>query len=231
MGTHDGHRDRMKKRFVSHGLDNFDDHNVLELLLFYAIPRADVNPLAHRLLETFTGLDGVLEAPIDELRKVPGVGNNTAVLLKLIPQVSRRYLLSKNMNEIILNSSTKAGDFFKPYFMYERDEVVYMACLDAKCKLISCKQISRGVVNTAEVSVRKIVELSLGQNASSVLISHNHTSGIAVPSREDELTTAQIKRALELVGISLADHIVVAGDDFVSMKDSGIFDKIRSARK
>jgi DNA repair protein RadC len=226
MGIHDGHRDRMKKRFLQHGLDNFDDHNVLELLLFYALPRRDLNPLAHELLERFGGLNGVFEATMEELLAVPGLGGSAAALLHLIPQVSRRYMISRGGGNDILDSSTKVGEFFVPRFMYEKDEVVYLACLDSKCKLLSCREISRGVVNSAEVSVRRIVELALNQNASSVVIAHNHASGLAIPSREDEVSTVRIKKALELVGIALADHVIVSGEDYVSMIDSGILNRV-----
>lgn len=222
MGIHDGHRDRMKQRFSEYGLDNFDDHNVLELLLFYAIPRADTNPLAHTLIKRFGSLAGVFEAPVEELKKVPGIGDNASLLLSLIPQVSRRYMMSKSTMDDILDSSQSAGRYIQPFFTYERHEVVYMICLDAKRRVICCRKMSSGNVNSAEVSVRKIAETALMQNATSVIVAHNHTSGIALPSSEDERTTLQLKAALALVGIELSDHIIVAGDDFVSLADSGL---------
>ena len=212
----------MKKRFAEHGLDNFDDHNVLELLLFYALPRQDTNTIAHELIDRFGSLADVFEAPIEELKKVRGVGEQAALFLSIIPQISRRYMVSKASDEIIINTSAKAGQYLMPRFAYERDEVVYMMCLDAKCRVLCCRELSRGVVNTAEISIRKMVELALGQNATAVILSHNHTSGIALPSAEDEATTRKIKSALSLVGINLADHIIVAGDDYVSMADSGM---------
>ena len=223
MSIHNGHRDRMKKRFVQHGLDNFDDHNVLELLLFYALPRGDVNPLAHALINHFGSLSAVLDAPLDELIAVSGIGENTAVLMKVIPQISRRYLISRGSMEDILNSTRKSGAYLIPYFYGERDEVVYMVCLDAKCKVINCKLMFRGSVNSASVSVRKIVENALAYNSTSVIIAHNHTSGIALPSEEDKLTTTLIANALRAVDIELTDHIIVADDDFVSLSDSGYF--------
>ncbi|HBD86610.1 MAG TPA: hypothetical protein DC001_04205 [Clostridiales bacterium] len=224
MGIHDGHRARMKKRFSEHGLDNFDDVNVIELLLFYALPRRDTNTVAHALLDRFGGLNGIFEAPITELMKVDGVGENAAMLLKLIPQTSRRYMISKGITYTnnILSSTTQAGKYIVPLFMYEKDEVVYMICLDSKCKVICCRQLSRGVVNSAEVSVRRIVEIALGNSAASVIIAHNHVNGLALPSREDELTTRRIYSALALVGIALTDHIIVAGEDYVSLADSGL---------
>lgn len=222
MGVHDGHRERMKKRFLEQGLDTFDDHNVLELLLFYAMPRKDTNPLAHKLIDHFGSLEAVFEAPAEELSKINGIGENTVTLLKLIPQVSRRYAIDKNKFDSILDSTTRAGDYLLARYMYERDEVVYIICLDPKRKVICCKQLFRGDVNSAEVSIRKIAELALAKNASSIILSHNHTSGIALPSREDELTTKRIKSVLDSMGIALIDHIIVAGDDYISMAESGI---------
>lgn len=222
MGVHDGHRDRMKKRFVHHGLDNFDDHSVLELLLFYVIPRKDTNELAHRLITHFGSLPAVFEARYEELLRVDGIGENAAVLLKLIPQVSRRYQISKTADERIIRTSEDAGRYLIPLYLYAREEIVYLLCLDSKCRLISHKELGRGALNQAEVSIRTIVETALGQNAAAVIISHNHVDGYAIPSREDELTTYRIRDALLLVGITLADHIIVCGNDFVSFADSGL---------
>lgn len=223
MSIHDGHRERMKKRFLEYGLENFDDHSVLELLLFYALPRVDVNPIAHKLINRFGSLSAVFDAPADELTKVAGINLNSALLIKLIPQVSRRYLMSRTSFEDILDSTEKAGRYLLPHFFAERDEVVYMICLDAKCKVLNCKLLFRGSVNSANVSIRKIVENALLYNATSVIIAHNHTSGIALPSQEDKLTTRRIENALHAVDVVLTDHIVVSDDDFVSMADNGFF--------
>jgi DNA repair protein RadC len=223
MGIHDGHRERMKEQFLNNGLDGFADHNVLELLLFFSIPRGDVNPLAHQLLDRFGSLSAVFDAPKEELLRVPGVGNNTATLIKLIPQMSRRYLVSRAGENEILNSSQKAGEYILPRFHGETDEVLYMICLDAKFKVLSCNCMGRGSVNSVNLSIRKIVENALLYNASSVILSHNHTSGIAIPSHEDETTTKEVAKALKMVDVELMDHIVVADDDFVSMADNGFF--------
>ena len=222
MSVHDGHRERIKNRFLEQGLDGFDDHNVLELLLFYALPRQDTNPLAHALLDYFGSLDAVLEAPREELLKVRGVGENAATLLKIIPAVSRRYEMAKNDFDDIIDSTQKAGSCLTARYLYERDEVVYVICLDAKRRVLCCKELFRGDVNSADVSIRKIAELAIAKNASAIILSHNHTSGIALPSREDEQTTKRIKAALESMNITLLDHIIVAGDDYISMAESGL---------
>jgi DNA repair protein RadC len=225
MSIHDGHRERIKKRFLEHGLESFEDHRVLELLLFYALPRTDVNPIAHTLIDKFGSLAAVFDAPMEELVKVPGVGMNTAEYIKLIPQVSRRYLISRVSFDDILDSTKKAGAYLLPHFYAERDEIVYMVCLDAKCKVLNCKLLFRGSVNSASVSIRRIVENALVYNSTSVIIAHNHTSGIAVPSEEDRITTRRIEQALKSVDIALTDHIVVADDDFISLADNGFFRK------
>ncbi|MEG0940960.1 MAG: DNA repair protein RadC [Oscillospiraceae bacterium] len=222
MSVHDGHRERMKNRLLEQGLDTFDDHNVLELLLFFSVPRQDTNPIAHELLDHFGSLEAVFEAPAEELAKINGIGDNSVALLRLIPEVSRRYIMDKNKFDNIIDTTQKAGAFLVPRYMFERDEVVFVICLDAKCKIICCKELFRGVPNSAEVSIRKIAELALAKNATSVILSHNHTSGIAIPSIEDEFTTKRIKTALETMGITLTDHIIVAGDDYISMAESSI---------
>lgn len=222
MGVHDGHRDRMKKRFVRHGLDNFDDHSVLELLLFYGIPRKDTNEMAHRLINRFGSLPAVFEARYEDLLRVEGIGENAAVLLSLIPQVCRRYQISKTADDRVIHTSEDAGRYLRPLYLCAREEIVYLMCLDAKSRLICLKELGRGSLNEVTISIRTIVETALTQNATAVILSHNHVDGLALPSREDEMTTYRIRDALLLVGITLVDHIVVCDDEFVSFADSGM---------
>lgn len=222
MGVHDGHRDRLRARFSEHGLDNFNELNALELLLFYAIPRRDTNEIAHALLACFGSLEGVFLASERELLQVPGIGTNAAALIRLVPQLMKKSALSRpNRRETIMNSSD-AGRYFIPRFMYEQDEVVYLLCLDAQKRVIKCAEMGRGVVNCVETSIRRIVETALKYKSSSVILAHNHPDGLALPSSEDDMVTKQVNTALALVGVSLEDHIIVAGDDFVSFADSGI---------
>jgi len=219
---HAGHRERLRARFLSEGLDAFAEHNVLELLLFYALPQKDTNELAHTLINRFGSLSGVLDASPDDLCRVAGLGMNTATLLALMPALFRRYKLSSAARDICLNTTDKAGEYLLPLFTGLKNEVVYLLCLDAKCKPLCCRQLFEGTVNAAQVNTRKVVELALTFNASSIILSHNHMSGVALPSEEDEATTKRIQAALEAVGVKLADHIIVADDDFVSMAQSGL---------
>lgn len=212
----------MKARYKDHGLDNFNDVNVLELLLFYAIPRKDTNEIAHALLDHFGSLDRVFEASIPELEAVPGVGESSALLISLIPQIMRRYLMVKGSCVSTISGSADAGKYLVPRLMFEKDEKLLLLCLDAKKSVISCINLGSGVVNAVDVNVRKVVENAVRHRANTVILAHNHPGGVALPSREDERLTIEIAAALKLVGIPLVDHIIVAGDDYVSFADSGM---------
>ena len=218
---HKGHRERLKQRFLEEGLDNFTEIQVLELLLFYAIPRSDTNPLAHALLEHFGCLAQVLEADVEELKKVPGIGDHAATLLALVIDLCRYYQVTCAQQTEILTTLDACGKYLVPKFFGRTRETVFLLCLDAKCKVLCCKEIGEGSVNTAAISVRKVVETALSANATTVILAHNHPSGIAVPSNEDIQTTQRIAAALSAVEIHLADHIVVADGDYVSMVQSG----------
>ena len=222
---HDGHRQRLKERFRREGLDNFEDLYVLELLLFYCIPRVDTNPIAHRLLEHFGSLTGVLDASVAELEKVEGIGENASTFLSLITEVGRFYQTRRKKDEgTILSNLDKCCDYLIPYFYGREVETVYMLCLDAKSKLLCCRKVGEGSVNSANVPIRRVVEIALGVNATTVVLAHNHPSGLALPSADDIHTTHRLAMALEAVDIVLADHIVVSNDDYVSITSS--FNKI-----
>ncbi len=221
MGIHDGHRDRVRQRYLTGGLDALADHEALELLLFYAIPRRDTNPIAHSLMQRYGSLSAVLSAPVEDLQKVEGVGERAAALIHLVPQLYRRARLSDAAQITILNSTERAGAFLLERFSGERKEVLYQLCLDRKGKLLSCKRIGEGGVSSAALDLRRLMENALLSSASAVILSHNHPSGIALPSQDDYATTERVKAALETIGVTLVDHIIVADGDFVSMAESG----------
>ncbi len=230
---HKGHRVRLRKRYLETGLKGFADVNILEFLLTYPIARGDTNPLAHRLLQEGKTLKGVLDMPHDQLIAIDGIGEHTAIFLELLQDVVKTYRLQERDQEsvvIILDTVEKCGHYITPHFMGYREEAVFLLCLDAACKPLDCRELSRGSVNSANISVRKVVELALSKNATTVVLAHNHTSGIALPSVEDEQTTHLMRAALDAVGIPLVDHIIVSGSDFVSMAQSGFFDRIPPKR-
>ena len=221
MATHDGHRIRLKAQFRENGLDGFTDVQALELALFYCIPQKDTNPIAHDLIEHFGSLAQVLEAPVAELVKVSGIGEHAAVYLHMVTELGRYYLVNRATQITILPTIDKCGEYLVPFFFGRRVETVFLLCLDAKCKVLCCKEVGEGSVNFAGISVRKIVETALGVNATTVVLAHNHPSGVAIPSGEDIQTTKRLAMALQSVEIQLADHIIVADDDYVSIARSG----------
>ena len=222
MSIHKEHRERMRKRFLEEGLDHFSDIQVLEFLLFYAIPRQDTNPIAHALLERFGSFPQVMEAPVKELEKVPGIGPNAALLISFATELSRYYYVSRAQQPRILKTITACGDYLKELFLGRRTEMVYLLCLDAKCKVLCCQEIGEGSVNSANVPIRRIVEVALRVNATSCILAHNHPSGVALPSGEDVETTRRVAAALDTVEVQLVDHIIVADDDYVSLAQSGL---------
>ena len=221
MSIHDGHRDRLKKQFREGGLKNFTEYQILELLLFYIIPRRDTNPIAHALIDRFGSLSQVLEAPLEELEKVEGVGPNAALLLHLMTEMARAYMVNRTEKQKVLRTVYECGDYLKSFFVGSKVEMVYLLCLDAKCKVLCCKEVGKGSVNSANVSIRRIVEIALAANATTVVLAHNHPSGVAIPSPEDLATTRRVAAALTMVDVKLADHIIVADDDYVSLADDG----------
>ena len=220
---HTGHRKRAKEEFLARGLSGLADHKVLELLLFYAIPQGDVNPMAHELVEHFGSLVGVLNAPYEELVKVKGVGANTAALLRLIPAVAARYMEQCGEFGGELSSSWQFHDLLVPLFLGARNEEAYLVCMDGKNKLLTYRKLGEGITDSVLITARKVLEVALSCNASKVALAHNHVSGIAMYSPADVATTREVCRLLAQVDIELVDHFVIANDDMVSMRESGVF--------
>lgn len=211
----------MRKRFLRHGLASFDDHNVLELLLFYALPRRDTNLVAHTLMDTFGGLDGVFAASPEELMKVPGIGENAAALIRLVPEAAQRYLVARESISDVLPDVESTGRYLLPRFMNCTTEIVMLLCLDPKLKVLDCRQVGSGGLTSASFSIRDIVQTALQHNAKYAVLAHNHLSGVALPSQEDKSATVLVRDALRMVDVTLIDHIIVAGQDFVSLADDG----------
>lgn len=221
--VHKEHRSRLREQFHKTGLDGLTDVQVLELLLFYCIPRRDTNPIAHDLLKRFGSLTAVLDAPPQELEAVEGIGPAAADFLKLIRALDRYREMERRKKPTFLRTIEACGEYLTPCFHDLQNETVYLLCLDAVCKVRSCRMVGEGSVNSASVPVRRIVEMALASKASSVILAHNHPNGVALPSAEDVMTTRRVAAALDAVEIVLTDHIIVAEDDFVSLVQSGLY--------
>lgn len=220
MNLHNGHRQRVLDRFRKEGIDGFSPHNILEMVLFYSIPRMDTNEIAHRLIDRFGSVAGVFDAPESELLKVDGIGERSAAFLKMIPQLARYYMTEKAEDKII-TSSRDAGEYLLPRYIGRTTEAVMVICLDNKNKVISTQVVHEGNVNTAEISIQAIATAALGCNATSVIVAHNHPGGLSLPSNEDIKTTEVLCRTLSALNIKVLDHIIIADNDFVSLADSG----------
>lgn len=217
---HSGHRSRVKTEFLARGVEGWPDHRVLELLLFYAIPRGDVNVLAHELIDRFGSLAGVLDASPEELAKVPGVGEHTAVLLRLISAVGGRYQEQRGSLTGIVSGPEEASALLSPYFYGARNEMVYVLCLDSKGKALGIRKVSEGSIHASDINIRRIAEEAMGLRAAKLYLAHNHVSNLAFPSAADWQSTDIIRTALAGVGLELVDHIIFVDGDAVSLNQS-----------
>lgn len=222
--VHSGHRARLKARFVREGLDAFEDHNALELLLFYAIPQRDTNELAHRLINEFGSLSGVFDASVEALMHVPGVGENTAVLIRLMSSLFAKYEQDKvKSGSLVLNTAKAAGEYFVSQFVGKTTEQLLAVCMTHKCRVVNTVVISEGTPDSTRINLRKIAEAAIQNGASNILLAHNHPAGVAAPSAADIDATRNIVLTLRSLGIRVDDHFIVSGKDWFSMKTSPKF--------
>lgn len=219
---HEGHRQRVKTRYMSEGLDAFEDHQVLEMLLFFCIPMKDTNELAHKMILEFGSLAGLFEADAKDVCKRCGVSENTAILVSLIPSLSRRYIKGKWGDKPVLNSSSKAGEYAVSLFTGRTYEVFYVICLDSQNRVNYAALVHEGTLNEVSVYPRLVVEMVLRHQANSVILAHNHPGGSLNPSNDDIELTKKIKAALEPISVKVVDHIIVAGDKYMSFKERSL---------
>ena len=218
---HKNRRERVRKRFCQEGLDSFEDHEVLELLLYYSIPLKDTNGLSHKLIDRFGSLAGVLEAPQHELIREYKLSEVTTTLISLVAPLSRRYMKDRWGRKVHLKNSDMAGQYATTLFAGRVDECFYVICLDAGNKVISSAVIQEGTINETPVHPRKIAEEALRHKANSVIVAHNHPGGTLRPSNSDKEATKRVKEALKVLTVNLTDHIIVAGMNFYSMAEHG----------
>lgn len=223
MTMHDGHRSRMRERYRKEGLDSFSAHEVIELLLFYGRARGDVNPLAHTLLDTFGSLKGVLEARPDQLMAVKGVGEETATLLSLVLPLFRRYNACLCEEKKYIHNCAEASEYCKSLLSGWRNERFYVISIGPDSRMLGYKLLAEGTPIEVDAYPRKIMETVLNQNAYSVVLCHNHPSGVCKPSDEDIALTREINNMLASIGVVLMDHIVVADNQTYSMRSNKLW--------
>ena len=212
MSEHAGHRNRLRLRFKKEGLNGFAPHEVLELLLTYAIPRVDTNPIAHALIHRFGSLHGVLEASPAELEQVPGVGPNASALITLMLPVLRMYEQERLQPRLKLDTYANLAAYCHTLFLGVNQERVYLLCFDAKLCLTTTVLLSSGTPTEVSINPRLVMQELMRHNAVSAVLTHNHPSFSPRPSWEDIELTLELQRLMNSVGIRLIEHIIIAGD-------------------
>ena len=224
---HDGHRERIRHQILETGLESLPPHNVLELLLFYSIPRGDVNPTAHRLLNSFGTLDAVFEAPVPELLKVPGIGESSALLIKMIPQLMKRLARDRAAGKLSFDNTAEFKRFVASCFIDLPEETLMLFSLNNSGQLINYSVVSRGTKHNVAYDNRTIIEAAVRNNASKIALAHNHPLGVAAPSKRDIGLTEELVDLFARIGIRVLDHYIVSAEDCFSMAfDSPKFFKI-----
>ena len=212
MGIHDGHRKNLRQSFLKSGLDGKTEHQILELLLTYSIPRIDVNPIAHELINKFGSLARVIDAPAKDLLKIPYITENSVVLIKLIPEISKQYSKSRWGEKPQLLNMKSVCNYLRPHFDSLNNEVIFMMCFDTHFHLLELVRLSEGTPNSSTTYARTIVAHALRTSATQIIIAHNHPSGYSRYSVDDMIFTNEVCHALNLISVKLVDHLVFAGD-------------------
>ncbi len=222
--VHDGHRNRVRERIKSSGIDGFQNHEILEFLLYPFIPMKDTNEIAHDLIAHFGSFANVLNAESEEIESVKGVTKNASIFLSSLPSVFRTYEKSFFAEKRKLATQKEVKDFLRNYFVCRPKEAVYVLSLDPHNNLLGVFEVAEGWADSVNCGVRSVVDVALRSKATAVIMAHNHPSGIAVSSEADFMLTNAINCALELSGISLYDHLIFGGNDIYSFDDNGLFD-------
>lgn len=225
--VHNKHRERVKKQIIEDGFnDATPTHALLEALLFYSIPRIDTNPLAHKLIDRFGSLENALLASPEELMSVEGVGKNTATLFKLLNLIERRKLLEETDKVHYFKSDDEIAEYVLKRYSGLKEEHIALLCINQKGKILGFKIINEGDMSTVGFSTRKLAEVAINCGATTVILCHNHPSGMPLPSYLDEEATRGLQNTLSQFGIYLRDHLIVANNECYSMRKSGKYSDI-----
>lgn len=223
---HDGHRERMRKKYIQNGADGLEAHELLEMLLYYCIPRRNTNEIAHEMIDHFGSLENLFSAGIDEIQKFDYISESGAILIKLVGELNRRSMLETTSSVYRYDTIEKVGNFLVSLYKGQGEEKLYLLMFDSGMRLLDCTCICEGGVGSVGVNVRKIVEHTISAKASNIIIAHNHPGGIAVPSKNDISLTHQLETVMDIMDTKLLCHIIVAGDRYapISNSYSGKFD-------
>lgn len=219
----EGHRKRLRDRFLQNGLDGFLDYEIIELLLTLGTPRRDCKQIAKETIKEYKGLRGVLDASLDDLQKVKGIGPSNAFGVKLFQEISERYSKEKIPTKINLSNPKEVADYLKEKLGREKKEHFFIILLDSHNNLIDIKDISMGILDSSLVHPREVFESAIKYLAAKIIITHNHPSGELEPSIEDIKLTQRLASVGDLTGIQVIDHIIISSNGYLSLKEKGLF--------
>ena len=217
---HKGHREKVKNRYYESGLNSMPDHNILELLLFFGIPQKDTNPIAHELMNKFGSFSGVLEASKADLQSVKGMTENAACLITLMLPVYKRYVNDLHKKKRKFENAKEMADYLRPLYLDTVNERIYALCFDLNDRMIACRVVSDGDIDSAFLDCRKLASIVLELKAKKVVLSHNHPNGTLTPSVADVQATELARNMLEYLKVQLKDHIIITDKSYFSMVNS-----------
>lgn len=227
QNLHVGHRQRLKSKVNNYGIKTLNEHEILELLLTYSIPQKDTNELAHNLINTFSNLSSVLDASREDLKLVKGVGDETALFLTSLPYIFDCYTRSKISEKPVLNSTYKCVEFFRKNECVKKSEVLYIACVDPKNKLLRLLEFCDNDTISVNVDMRGVMQKVLPTGTRSIVLFHTHPQGNCNPSTEDVSTTKKMLFVCVLLGIDINEHLILNENDYFSFGASGLLEQIR----
>ena len=206
---HSGHRKRVKANVIKNGFSQLEEHKLLELMLFYSIPREDTNEIAHKLINHFGSFGEVFKADISQLKKVDGVGDNTAVMIASIGETFKRMAKSKPPRKKVYKNTEDLKELAVSLLDTEKTEKVILMCFDARHTLKRCTVITEGDEVSSEINMKEIMKNLVDSDSSIAVLAHNHPDSLAEPSAFDIDTTRMVCVTLRKIGYALADHIIV----------------------
>ncbi len=215
------HKQRLRQRFIKSNLEGFHDYEVLELILSYSIIRKDTKQIAKDLIDNFKSLTNVINAPIELLKEIRGIGERTAVFLKLFKEVGSFYLKEECEKSVVIDSPDKLYDFLKYFYKGKINESFMVVFLDNSNKILKTEELFDGTINQTHVYIREIVRKVILYSAKNIILVHNHPSGVLKPSKSDLNLTSKILTTLNLIEVKVLDHLIIGNNEFLSFKNEG----------
>jgi len=220
----EGHRTRLRQRFEKAGFEGFHDYEILELLLTYAIPRRDTKPIAKELIQKFKTIQKVLDAPVEKISDVDGIGENATLFLKIMREMISEYFRGMVLEKKVFTTLQELVDYLRAIIGDRQNEIVHVLYLNSKNELLNSEDLGEGTISEAVAFPRTIVEGALRHHATSVILAHNHPGGLPEPSDSDNMFTEAVKKALGTVDVTLQEHVIISDDGYFSYRKRGYFD-------